>query len=105
MNFLPCQNKDLNLNQNNNDEENTSCRPHSSVLWFPILWRSHVTQTFENVSVITLQVRIFTGLDRNKLKVLIKTSRGTFLHEFQSRILIHLSCIRLLTFDTSFGHI
>ena len=26
----------------------------------------------------------------------MKISRGTFLHEFQSRIFIHLSCIRLL---------
>ena len=86
------------------EEENMQCRPHSSVLCFPILWQSHVMQTFANVLVITLQVRIFTGLDRNKLKVLIKTSRSTFLHEFQSHIFIHLSCICFLTFDTFFGH-
>ena len=49
------------FNQNNNDEENTSCRPRSSVLRFPIVWQ---TQTFANVSVITLQVRIFTIKDR-----------------------------------------
>ena len=29
------------------------------------------------------------------LKVIIKTSRDTFPHEFQSRIFSHLSCIRL----------
>ena len=84
------------LNLKNNDKENTSRGPHSSVLRFPILWQSHVMQIF---TVVTLQVQIFTGLDRNNLRELIKTSRGTFLREFQSRIFIHLSCICLLTFN------
>ena len=45
-------------------------------------------------SVIIVQVRIFTGLDRNEFKEVIKNFRDTCLYEYLSLIFSHLVVIK-----------
>ena len=50
------------LNQKDNDEENTSCRPHSNVLRFPNVVAIPCNANFRKCFRHRTQVRIFTGL-------------------------------------------
>ena len=75
--------------------------------FYQILWRSWACikmQTLETFSVITVQVRIFSGLDRNDLMYSLRICE-IFLFMNASLIFSHLSCIRHLVCDMSFGHI
>ena len=62
-------------------------------------------QPLQTFSTITVQVRIFTGLDRNELKQSFRISEIILSINAKVLFFVSLSCIRHLVCDTSFGHI